>query len=1264
MGNVNLRKWQVWVDTGGTFTDGIGLSPGGELRRVKVLSNGTLRGVVTCAVGNHGFRYSAAWSAPDGFGVGARLRGLREQGEGARVTRFTNEIVETDAPVILECGDAFELIFDEEAPVLAARLLTRTSFDKALPAMSLNLATTRGTNALLERKGARTVFFVTKGFRDLLVIGDQRRPDLFALNIVKPRPFHDVVIEIDERLDAEGNILRPLHLEDVRQEAKELLESGVESAAIAFIHGFRFPAHERRVRDLLRECGFAYVSASSDLAPFIKILPRAQTSVVDAYLSPVMHRYLDRVESALDCKSSRMRVMTSAGGLISRSGYHPKDGLLSGPAGGVVGAAMVAQAAGFPRILAFDMGGTSTDVSRFDSSYDYQFEQIVGDARLMSIALRIETVAAGGGSICGYNELGLFVGPSSAGASPGPACYGAGGPLTLTDVNLLLGRLDDRQFGIPVDTAGAEARLAEIAASIERAEGRVVAGGELLAGFLEIANERMADTVRRISVRFGYDPRDYALLAFGGAGGLHACAIAEKLEMGTILFPADAGLLSALGLRQAALERIAERQILECLDDFEGHAAALVDELVGEAREVLRSEEVPSERMVVRRRMFQLRFQGQESTHDIEYDECRSLAVAFEERYRQIFGYFPVGKMIEAVSARVVVAETSPPVDSETFFDGGSKGSICEAGGAIRRDGLVAGQAIDGPVVIQDPFSTIYIAPGWIAAVGDRGTLRLSRVGAVASDRVRSPADPLIDLELFSHRFTSIVDEMGSMLERTAVSTNVKERLDFSCALMDADGELITNAPHIPVHLGALGVCVRTVLRHVDIQDGDMIVTNHPAFGGSHLPDVTVISGVFDDGGNRVGFVANRAHHAEMGGIRPGSMPTSAASLAEEGVVIEPNYLYRKHEERFGAVADILTKGPYPTRALEDNLADLGAQAASNRRGVTLLRSLVERHNPERVRGFMRLIKQRSSEAISSCISRLSFAGKSAVERLDDGTELRVNVERDDAKLILDFAGTSGVHPGNFNATPAITQSAVIYFLRLLVQEDVPLNEGLMRDVEIRIPAGILNPAFPSDPARSPAVVGGNVETSQRLVDLLIKVFGLCAGSQGTMNNLIFGNASISYYETICGGHGAGRGFAGCDAVHTHMTNTGITDPEIFETRFAARINRFEIRKGSGGDGEYQGGDGVVRDITFLDTFTLSLLTQHRVEKPFGMSGGGPGLCGRQRLMRANGVEETLGSQVETEVQSGDRVILETPGGGGYGSRVISDAGIAQGEAR
>jgi 5-oxoprolinase (ATP-hydrolysing) len=856
--------------------------------------------------------------------------------------------------------------------------------------------------------------------------------------------------------------------------------------------------------------------------------------------------------------------------------------------------------------------------------------------------LAIETVAAGGGSICGFNDDELFVGPESAGANPGPACYGAGGPLTITDVNLVLGRLDPKQFGIPVNIDAAQSALDQVRQSIPEPPSEQ----DLLSGFLDIANERMADAVRKISIREGYDPSDYSLVAFGGAGGQHACAIAEKLGVSTVLCPSDAGLLSARGLREAVMERFAERQILQPLDTLAQALGDTFAELETSALGSLKAEGFSDKQIIVRRRLVSLRHEGQESTEEIAFDTTIDLPTAFRERYENLFGYWPDNKSIEVVSARVVASTHPPSVATESFCNSTGQ-PINEP--MISRVSLNIGQRIEGPSIVQDRFCTLGIDPGWVGTLGSEGTLKLTRPsGAYEASNVAH--SPLIELELFTNRFASIVEEMGQLLQRTAVSTNVKERLDYSCALLDPDGQLVVNAPHIPVHLGALGLCVRSIALGQELGSGDMIVTNHPGHGGSHLPDITVISPVFDAAEQLLGYVANRAHHAELGGISPGSMPPLAKSLAEEGVVILPTFLYRGSKARFGGIEKLLTAKPYPSRSPDDNLADLKAQGAANLLGTQALQRLAATHGSEKVTDYMGQIRQRAADAIARRITTLEPRRHTATERMDDGTQLKATIEVGDGKIRIDFTGTDALHSGNFNATPAIVQSAVIYVVRLLVNEPVPLNEGLMEHVEITLPRCLLNPEFPDDPTQAPPVVGGNVETSQRLVNLLLKPFGIVAASQGTMNNLIFGNERFSYYETICGGTGAGPGFDGADAVHSHMTNTAITDPEILEWRFPVRLERFAIRKNSGGQGEFTGGNGIVRELVFTEPVSLSLLTQNRTQGPYGLNRGQAGHPGQQRLAtKPNGEEKELASVAQEELETGDRLIIKTPGGGGWG---------------
>lgn len=1215
---------------------------------MKVLSSGRIRGRVVRVREGGAVVVEGLPVLSRGFFSGFVLRDSR----GSAVRRVVGDVRENEG-VCLELDGAFnclpgetvDLSGGEEAPILAMRILTGTPLGKPLPEAEFRLATTRGTNALLEGKGARVAFFVTRGFGDLLKIGDQRRPDLFALNVAKPAPLHGPVVEVDERLAADGSIIAPLDLERLREPIAELLEDGIRVAAVALLHGYRNPAHENALASFLKNAGFEVVSVSSELSPFIKLVPRAETTVVDAMLAPVMRSYLDGVGRAVDPK--RFWVMTSAGGLVRRNAYRPKDCLLSGPAGGVAGAAAVARRAGISRILTFDMGGTSTDVARFEGDFDYRAEHVVGHARVFAPALRVETVAAGGGSICRFDGTALVVGPESAGAEPGPACYGSGGPLTLTDVNLLIGRLDTAKFGVPVHVNAAKTRLEEILLEIDRATGQRPAVDDVLQGFLNIANERMADAICGISVREGYDPAQYTLVAFGGAGGLHACAIAEQLKMTSVLFPADSGLLSACGLREAVPERFAERQVMKPLNEALPSLDHSLGELVGEGRAGLVEEGLEATQCIVRRREVQLRYAGQEAGLFIEADPVAEIASRFLGAYESRFGYSAEDRNFEVVSLRVVVSG-KPCEDAAENFPRNGDHSLDSNAGGIARATLVAGRQFDGPVLVQDGFSTLYVSDGWKASVGSEGSILLSNIPA--STPVSPTVSPeVVELELFTCRFLALVEEMGVLLQRCAISVNVKERLDFSCALFDVDGELVANAPHIPVHLGAMGICVRRICETLELSPGDVVVTNHPGFGGSHLPDITLVAPVHSADGDLLGFVANRAHHAEVGGATPGSMPTNARCLAEEGVVISPTFVARKGRVDWKPVRERLAGGDHPSRAVEENMADLHAQLASIRRGAIALRELAADHGSGVVHRFMALLKQRSANALANALSRLPAGDLNARDQLDDGTPIEVTCERDAGKLVVDFRGSGGVHPGNLNATPGIVNSALVYVLRVLAGEDLPLNEGFLRDVELRIPRGVLSPEFPDDPRACPAVVGGNVETSQRLVDVLMTAFGMAACSQGTMNNLVLGNENFSYYETIAGGTGAGPGFAGCDAVHSHMTNTAITDPEVFEVRQPLRLERFAVRTGSGGAGRFVGGSGIVRRIRVLAPVSVSLLTQRRMKNPPGAAGGGGGMCGEQWIERTDGAREKLSSSFSGSLNPGDVIEIFTPGGGGWG---------------
>jgi len=1206
--------WKVRADTGGTFTDAWALSPSGKERRCKVLSDGSL---VFRIYG----RDPENWidlGNPTGFDKGT-LTGFVAENAGKVIDERENgRWLQLSENLV---GNRLVLRTGEEAPVVAARLLTGTPIGKPLPAMDFRVATTRGTNALLERKGARTVLFVTKGFGDLLEIRDQRRAALFSLQQPVEETLVEGVSEISGRLDSQGNIVEKPDELSVRSAAKEWRNQGIEVAAVAILHAWKNPEIENQIASWLLDEGFSHVTTSSGVAPVIRFLPRLETAVADAWLAPIMRQFTGRVAAAMG--SGEPWMMTSAGGLVAASRYQPKDSLLSGPAGGLVGAAAVARAAGFPKVLTFDMGGTSTDVARIDGPFAFRYEQEIGPARVLAPALKIETVAAGGGSICRWHLGRLEVGPESAGSIPGPACYGRGGPLTVTDVNLLLGLMNAEGAGIPLDEKPARDELRKLMAAMKN-DG-VDPGNEidLLTGLRSIAIEKMAEAIRSVSLAEGHAPENFALFAFGGAGPQHACAVAERLGISKVLVPGDAGLLSAWGLNEARRQEQEVRQILKPL--HETGLEKIWSELASATQEKLGIEN-PSFRWLI-----QLRLLGQDTPIDLEatgFDESETkIRNRFNEAYQKLYGYLPSpSRMIECVTLRVIAEETPDKPVSENF-----------------------GQAETvGPKIFQDRFSTCVLPTGWSLRRGDQQTLLLEYLSKHVSSAL--PAlDGEIRAALFRSRFEGLVTEMGTLIRRTALSANIKERLDYSCALLDSTGRLIVNAPHVPVHLGALGVCVREVAARLDLQPGDVAVTNHPAAGGSHLPDVTVIAAAFDTEGKRIGYVANRAHHAEIGGMAPGSMPAAARCLAEEGVVISPVKWIEAGVMKTGLIEKLLREASYPSRRPDENIADLEAQAASVAHGVKTLEDLALTHGGEIVRDEMSGILNRSKKLMRRLLSETENVRHERTETLDDGTPLAVSLSVKGDRLIVDFTGSGNVHPRNLNATPAIVRSVLLYVLRLWLNENVPLNEGLLEPVELILPIGFLNPEFPENPLDCPAVVGGNVETSQRLTDLLLAALGLCAHGPGTMNNFLFGNDRFGYYETIAGGAGAGPSFDGKSSRHVHMTNTAITDPEILEHRFPVRLHRFAKRTGSGGKGKHSGGDGVIREIEFLEPMTVSFLTERRITTPEGMNGGTNGKPGSQTRIKISGESEILPGAITYPAETGERVIIETPGGGGWG---------------
>jgi 5-oxoprolinase (ATP-hydrolysing) len=1254
-----MPHWKIWIDTGGTFTDCIAIDPSGKFKRLKVLSSSVLRGQIVKQLSPNSFQVQIHWPiAKDVFnGFEWSVIGKEKIKRKISSIDLVNSIVFLDKPIHKKInGQTIEITSHEEVPVLAARLLTETSLNKDFPQLEMRLGSTRGTNALLERKGARTAFITTKGFKDLLLIGTQQRNDLFALNVQKEKPFYDVAIEVNERIESNGGILQSLSEKEFSKIIDTLKKEKVDSVAIAFLNSYKNPAHELLLEAVLLKSGFSFVSVSHRLSNQIKIVTRAETTVVNAYLSPIIKNYLSNIQQGL--LSSDLKIMTSAGGLSEAENFYPKDSLLSGPAGGVVGAATVAKLSSIDKLITFDMGGTSTDVSLYDQRYDYRYESKVGQAKILSPSLAIETIAAGGGSICDYDGYKLTVGPHSAGASPGPACYGAGGPLTITDVNLLLGRLDPAFFALPLHPAKAEEALQILLAKILKSTKKKPKAESILESLAQIANEKMAEAIKKVSVQNGNNPADYTLLSFGGAGGQHACALAEMLGMKQILIPYDAGLLSAYGIGHAQVERFEEKLILQPLGKIENSLSRIAEQLFEGGSKKLQNEGYAASEIKNEKQLLFLRFKGQESTLELEYNPKVNIQNLFRKKYESIFGHWIDNREIEVESLKVMLSISQPSQvktasHKNTYKPVAEKTSTYFSQGIQRKikifcwEKLEAGAIISEPSMIVSQNSTTVIDDGWKFLLDENNNAILT-INKESKKKNAYTNEAL--LELFSNRFTAVAQEMGAMLQRTSFSVNVKERLDFSCAVLDADGYLVVNAPHIPVHLGSMGVCVREVKKVLRMKEGDVIITNHPAFGGSHLPDVTLIKPIFYKK-KLIGYVANRAHHAEIGGKKPGSMPADATRLEEEGVIITPTYLVKNNKPQWKEISALFTSAKYPTRLLEENLADLNGALASILAGEKGLQELCEKFGADEVSKYMRSLKKYASDLLKEKLKTSIEKSFQAEERLDDGSKLKVKISIQKTKLIMDFTGSAKIHSGNLNATKAIVQSVVLYVLRLWVSKPIAMNEGLMERVKLILPNGLLDPFSNSsiDQSQLPAVVGGNTEVSQRLTDTLLKALELLACSQGTMNNFLFGNERFGYYETIGGGTGAGNGFAGADAIHSHMTNTRITDPEILELRYPVRLEKFEIRKNSGGNGKWRGGDGMVREIFFKQKMDINILSQHRKEKPYGLKGGEAGKIGEQVLVNTSGKKAQLKGMDSTSVNQGDRIIIRTPGGGGWG---------------
>jgi len=1195
-------NWQFWIDRGGTFTDVVAKQPDGALLTHKLLSEN-----------------------PEQY---------------------------------------------DDAALAGIRALIGARPGEAIPAErieAVKMGTTVATNALLERKGDRTVLAITRGFADALRIAYQNRPKLFARHIMLPELLYERVVEVDERMRADGTVLAPVELDGARAGLQAAYDDGIRAVAIAFLHGYRHTTHEAAVADLAREIGFTQISVSHLVSPLMKLVSRGDTTVVDAYLSPILRRYVDTVAAELG--DARLMFMQSNGGLADAHFFQGKDSILSGPAGGVVGIVRTAEMAGFDKIIGFDMGGTSTDVSHYAGEYERAFETRVAGVRMRAPMMQIHTVAAGGGSILVFDGSKYRVGPESAGANPGPACYRRGGPLAVTDCNVMLGKIQPdffpKVFGPgadrPLDGAVVTEKFAALAAAINAATGDSRSAAEVAEGFLRIAVDNMANAIKEISIQRGYDVTEYTLCCFGGAGGQHACLVADALGMTRVFLHPFAGVLSAYGMGLADM-RVMREQAVEArldaavMDDLK----TLLGRLEADGRAEMRAQNIADDHIRVLHRIH-LRYEGTDAPLSVDFGTVDDIVGRFEAAHRQRYGFVVPGKahIVEAVAVEVVgltetvedpevaAAGDTPPLPAPLARVAMVSVGASNETPVYDRATLKPGHRIDGPAIVIEATSTTIVEPGWQAEITVRDHVVLTRV--VALERVAAigtKVDPVM-LEIFNNLFMSIAEQMGATLENTSYSVNIKERLDFSCALFDQQGQLIANAPHMPVHLGSMSESVRTVIRERGdgMRPGDVYVLNAPYNGGTHLPDITVITPVFDDAGAEILFyVGSRGHHADIGGITPGSMPPDSTTVEEEGVLIDNFTLVDSGHFREAETMELLASGPYPARNPYQNVADLRAQIAANEKGVQELRRMVGHFSLDVVHAYMGHVQDNAEEQVRRVLDVLTDG--TFTYPLDEGGEVHVEVTIDKAarSAKIDFSGSSDQLPNNFNAPAAVCRAAVLYVFRTLVDDEIPMNEGCLKPLDIVIPAGsMLNPSYPA------AVVAGNVETSQVITDTLYGALGVMGASQGTMNNFTFGDDKYQYYETVCGGSGAGPDFDGCDAVHTHMTNSRLTDPEVLEWRFPVLVDSFAIRRGSGGAGRHRGGDGAVRRIKFLAPMTAAILSNHRRVAPYGMAGGAPGALGRNHVERADGTQVELGPTDKIELRPGDVFVIETPGGGGYG---------------
>jgi 5-oxoprolinase (ATP-hydrolysing) len=1221
-----MKRWQFWIDRGGTFTDIVGRQPDGALITVKLLSENPEQ-----------YRDAAV----EGI---RRLLGLKAD--------------EPITPERVEC---------------------------------VKMGTTVATNALLERKGDRTLLITTRGFRDALRIAHQARPKLFERHIVLPELLYERVVEANERVGAHGDVLKALDEAQLKRDLQAAFEAGIRSCAIVFMHGWRFTAHEQAAAALARTIGFTQISTSHEASPLMKFVSRGDTTVVDAYLSPILRRYVDQMASQMP--GVRLFFMQSSGGLTEAHHFQGKDAILSGPAGGIVGMVRTAVAGGHDKVIGFDMGGTSTDVSHYAGEFERAFETQVAGVRMRAPMMSIHTVAAGGGSILSFDGARLRVGPQSAGANPGPASYRRGGPLAVTDANVMLGKIQPahfpRVFGPKADEAldreVVAAKFKAMATEVRKNTGRETTAESLAEGFLQIAVQNMANAIKRISVARGYDVTQYTLQCFGGAGGQHACLVADALGMSRVFVHPLAGVLSAYGMGLADQMAMREASIELPLDEA-GLASAeqRLAQLGDAARSEVASQGVARDAILLRLSIH-VRYQGTDTALVVPFGEQRAIRQAFEAGYKQRFAFLMPDRLlvIEAVSVEAVGAGESHIAATKTDEATASRpepnasvrmhaGRWLEAGLFVR-ESLAAGALIDGPAIVAEKNATTVIEPGWQARVLPPTALRagppkgappgLGRPGAgltaagpielqrtvprATQHAIGTDADPVM-LEVFNNLFMNIAEQMGLRLQNTAYSVNIKERLDFSCALFDAEGQLIANAPHMPVHLGSMSESIKTVIeRNPEMRPGDVYVLNDPYHGGTHLPDVTVVTPVYLEHGDDAPsfYVASRGHHADIGGSTPGSMPPFSTTIEEEGVLLDNFLLVRAGKLRESELLTLLREGAYPARNPTQTIADLRAQVAANEKGVQELRAMVTQFGRATVAAYMKHVQDNAEESVRRVITALKD-GEFELP-LDNGARIavKVTVDQQQREATIDFTGTSAQLPNNFNAPKAVTMAAVLYVFRTLVDDDIPLNAGCLKPLHVIVPEGcMLNPRHPA------AVVAGNVETSTCVTNALYGALGVMAASQCTMNNFTFGNQTYQYYETISGGSGAGPGFNGTSVVQTHMTNSRLTDPEVLEFRFPVRLDAYEIRSGSGGNGRWRGGDGGVRRVRFLEPMTASILSNGRKVPAFGGDGGAPGALGVNRIERRDGRIEVLDHIGSAAMEPGDVFVIETPGGGGWGS--------------